>query len=86
MATKRIHADLKASLLRSGIQNRDSQVSYFVARAMKREVLALESQSKKSFTCVLVMDVEAPTKEKAAEKFVEEIEGGWISPEDVQIE
>ena len=46
----------------------------------------MSNQSKKSFTCVLVMDVEAPSKEAAAEKFVDEIEEGWISPEDVQIE
>lgn len=45
-----------------------------------------QNNSKRSFTCVLVMDVEAPTREKAAEKFVDEIEEGWISPEDVQIE
>jgi hypothetical protein len=41
--------------------------------------------SKKSYTCVLVLDVEASSKEKAMEKFVDEIEQGWISPEDVQV-
>jgi hypothetical protein len=43
------------------------------------------NSNKKSYTCVLVIDVQAPTKEEAAEKFVDEIEGGWISPEDVQV-
>ena len=49
-------------------------------------IMSNGSNGKKSYTCVLVMDVEAPTKEKAAERFVDEIEQGWISPEDVQIE
>lgn len=39
----------------------------------------------KSFRCVLELDVEAPSKEEAAEKFVDEIEGGWVSPEDVKV-
>lgn len=43
------------------------------------------NNSKKSYTCVLVLDVEASTRERAVEKFVNEIEQGWISPEDVQI-
>jgi hypothetical protein len=43
------------------------------------------NSDKKSYTCVLVLDVEASSKEKAMEKFVDEIEQGWISPEDVQV-
>lgn len=49
-------------------------------------IMSNGSSGKKSYTCVLVIDVEAPNREKAAERFVNEIEQGWISPEDVQIE
>ena len=43
------------------------------------------SSHKRSYTCVLMLDVRAPSKEKAAERFMNEIEEGWVLPEDVQI-
>jgi hypothetical protein len=37
----------------------------------------------RSYTCTLVIDVEAPNKKRAAEMLLEEIEEGWVLPEDI---
>jgi hypothetical protein len=40
----------------------------------------------KSYTCTLVIDVEAPNKRRAAEILLDEIEEGWILPEDIIVQ
>lgn len=39
----------------------------------------------RSYTCTLVIDVEAPNKRKAAEQLLQEIEEGWVLPEDIAV-
>jgi hypothetical protein len=39
----------------------------------------------RSYTCTLVIDVEAPSKRKAAEMLLQEIEEGWVMPEDILV-
>lgn len=39
----------------------------------------------RSYRCALVLDVEAPNKRKAAEQLLQEIEDGWVLPEDVDV-
>jgi hypothetical protein len=43
------------------------------------------SNQRKSYRCVLVIDVEAKNKAKAAERFLNEVEQGWVLPDDVVV-
>ncbi|MDG6998493.1 MAG: hypothetical protein JRN15_05190 [Nitrososphaerota archaeon] len=43
------------------------------------------NQRMKSYRCALVIDVEAKSKESAAEQFLHEIADGWVLPEDIRV-
>ncbi|MDG6994450.1 MAG: hypothetical protein JRN52_00890 [Nitrososphaerota archaeon] len=46
----------------------------------------MSNQSRmKSYRCALIIDVEAKSKEKAAEQFIHEIKDGWVLPEDISV-
>jgi hypothetical protein len=45
--------------------------------------MSRNSGKNRSYTCTLVIDVEAPNKKRAAEMLLEEIEEGWVLPEDI---
>jgi hypothetical protein len=45
----------------------------------------MSNNKNKSYTCTLVIDVEAPNKRKAAEMLLQEIEDGWVMPEDITV-
>ncbi len=45
----------------------------------------IDRRKAKTFRCVLVIDINAKDKDKAAKRFINEIEQGWVLPEDVQV-
>ena len=47
--------------------------------------LDMSHNKNRSYTCTLVIDVEAPSKKRAAEQLLQEIEEGWILPEDISV-
>jgi hypothetical protein len=43
------------------------------------------NRNAKSYRCVLVIDLHAKNKSKAAEQLISEVEQGWILPEDIAV-
>jgi hypothetical protein len=39
----------------------------------------------KSYRCALIIDLQAKNKEKAAERFLQDIKDGWVLPEDIAV-
>lgn len=47
--------------------------------------MANQNHRIKSYRCELIIDVEASSKEGAAEQFLHEIRDGWVLPEDIRV-